>query len=55
MKVTIQKACKLRGKNWKKGATPSVTSDFAAELKAKGYLDAPKKKTDSDNNELTEE
>jgi hypothetical protein len=55
MKVTIQKACKLRGKNWKKGATPSVTSDFAAELKAKGYLDAPKKKTDSDNNELIEE
>ena len=44
MKVTIQKACKLRGNNWKKGATPSVTSDFAAELKAKGYLERPKEK-----------
>ena len=55
MKVTIQKACKLRGNNWKKGATPSVTSDFAAELKERGYLDALKKKTDSDNNDLTEE
>ena len=55
MKVTIQKACKLRGNNWKKGATPSVTSDFAAELKAKGYLDAPKKKKDSDTNDLIEE
>ena len=55
MKVTIQKACKLRGNNWKKGATPSVTSEFAAELEAKGYLDAPKKKKDSDNNDLIEE
>ena len=55
MKVTIEKACKLRGNNWKKGATPSVTSDFAAELKAKGYLDAPTKKKDSDNNDITEE
>ncbi len=55
MKVTIQKACKLRGNSWKKGATPSVTSEFAAELKAKGYLDAPTKKKDSDNNDLIEE
>lgn len=47
MKVTIQKACKLRGNNWKKGDQPTVTREFAAELKAKGYLDAPepKKKT----------
>ena len=49
MKVTIMKACKLRGNNWKKGATPSVTSEFAAELKEKGYLDAPKKKTDDES------
>ena len=49
MKVTIEKACKLRGNNWKKGDTPSVTSDFAAELKQKGFLDAPKKKTDEES------
>ena len=48
MKVTIMKACKLRGNNWKKGAIPSVTSEFAAELKAKGYLDAPKKNTENE-------
>jgi hypothetical protein len=48
MKVTIMKACKLRGNNWKKGATPSVTSEFAAELKSKGYLDAPKKNTENE-------
>lgn len=41
MKVTIQKACKLRGNNWKKGDQPTVTREFAEELKAKGYLDAP--------------
>lgn len=52
MKVTIQKACKLRGNNWKKGATPNVSKEFAAELKEKGYLDAPKK---SEENELIEE
>jgi len=45
MKVTIMKACKLRGNNWKKGAMPTVTKEFAAELKEKGYLDAPKKET----------
>jgi hypothetical protein len=46
MKVTIMKACKLRGNNWKKGDTPNVDKEFAAELKEKGYLDAPKKKTE---------
>jgi len=49
MKVTIMKACKLRGNNWKKGDTPSVTTDFAAELKEKGFLDAPKKKTEKES------
>jgi hypothetical protein len=51
MKVTIQKACKLRGNNWKKGATPSVTSDFAAELKRKGYLTAPAPKKETTETE----
>ena len=51
MKVTIQKACKLRGNNWKKGATPTVTSEFAAELKVKGYLDAPEPKKETTENE----
>ena len=55
MKVTIQKACKLHGNNWKKGDTPSDTAEFAKELKDKGYLDAPKKKTESENNDLTKE
>lgn len=55
MKVTIQKACKLRGNNWKKGDTPTVTTAFAEELKKKGYLDAPKKKTEEESNEITEE
>ena len=49
MKVTIMKACKLRGNNFKKGNTPSVTTDFAAELKEKGFLDAPKKKTEKES------
>lgn len=53
MKVTIMKACKLRGNNWKAGDTPSVTSDFAKELKKKGYLDA-KKKADKEENESIE-
>ena len=51
MKVTIHKACKLRGNNWKKGATPTVTLEFAAELKAKGYLDAPEQKKETTENE----
>jgi hypothetical protein len=49
MKVTIMKACKLRGNNWKKGDTPNVDNEFAAELKEKGYLDAPKKKTENES------
>jgi len=51
MKVTIQKACKLRGNNWKKGDQPTVTREFAAELKEKGYLDAPKAKEETKETE----
>ena len=51
MKVTIQKACKLRGNNWKKGDQPTVTREFAAELKATGYLDAPEPKKKTTENE----
>ena len=40
MKVTLLKACKLEGNNWKKGDQPSVHPLFAKELAAKGYLAA---------------
>lgn len=53
MKVTIQKACKLRGNDWKKGDTPSVSTEFYLELKKKGYLTAPKTK-DTDETESIE-
>ena len=51
MKVTIQKACKLRRNNWKRGDRPTVTAEFAQELKDKGYLDAPKPKEQHEQNE----
>lgn len=46
MKVTIEKTCKLGPKTWKAGDVVTVTKEFAAELKAGGFLDkAPKKET----------
>jgi len=42
MKVTLLKACKLDGNNWKKGDQPSVHPLYATELAAKGYIAAEK-------------
>mgnify|MGYP003624951388 CR=1 FL=1 len=52
MKVTLLKACKLQGNNWKKGDTPSVHPFFASELMEKGFIEDPDADTE---NELTEE